>query len=310
MGPHLTSRANYLIFNIGHLVLLCYLVFISSVVCTQTQDTFTSIPSKILNDHIKTNSSWIGPLVASNIVGNRFVLDITVLFAKEKCCPQFLLLTEAKDDTLLQDGCLNMSPEMHQAFHLASKQFIGVNQSDLQNTPDRFSVQFSNRNTTCIYQRHTGMYNCRFSHVIYSSTPRNASVYAYYPCFNRNKMDIIVDISLQTESKSFQCTDVQKSLPCSGLYHFWNLPNIIGAQETKDAEGLFTIFNLISSTKCHQHVLPFSCRAFFPECTSNGSILPCKSMCLEIMLACSDYAHPRRSGVRVQCRFRVPAVQH
>ncbi len=238
--------------------------------------------TSISNYHIKSNLGWIGPLVSSKTTGNRFVLNINVTFARDNCCPRFVFLTKAMDNTLIQGGCYNISADTLRTFvfaEISNERHLEIDRSEVINPSP---------NTRCIQSESTQLYTCELLIHSYLHTLKYGSVYSYYPCFDRQSLDLTVNISLWTDTIPYQCKPLKKSSPCYEFYHRMYLPNVFGQLFIEDGDAIFSLANLLLSTKCHQHFKQFLCRAFYPECITNGSITPCRSMCFEVMHACSN----------------------
>ncbi len=285
--PLSPSSSNKYFFHTCQITFLCYTIFILNV-DAQRHELPNGSLSKISNHHIKSNLSWIGPLVSSSTTGNRFVVNINITFTPEMCCPQFVLLSESMDSIFIEDGCYNVSPEMLRALHTASinEHYIEIDPSALI----KASEQYTDDLTSCIQSRSTGMYKCRMRHFLYLGTPKNVSLYAYYLCFERQRMDFTVHISLLTDVVSYECTALKTNSPCYTFYQAMYPPNGLGSQIIQDADLIYGFANVLMEKKCHQHMLEFLCRIIFPECTTLGSISPCRTMCFEVMLACSNFA--------------------
>ncbi len=285
------ETSKYSFFNICQITLLCFTSFIQDVAAQQSNflvksnlrfPLSDSSKTRLSNYHVKSNLSWIGPLLTSR-TGNRFVLDIDVTFAPEMCCPRFVFLTDDTiDNSLIKDGCYNVSSDVIRTLllaKLAGERHMEIDQTDLSENPPP--------NSDCKQSKSTGMYTCELVLYQYLYTPKNASVYAYHPCFDRKSMDFKVHISLWTDTISYPCKTLKTTSTCYRLYQEMYLPNVFGNIINEDADTVLAVANMLDKTKCHKHIEPFLCRTFFPECTINGVISPCRSMCLELLQACS-----------------------
>ncbi|CAH1258863.1 CORIN [Branchiostoma lanceolatum] len=89
-----------------------------------------------------------------------------------------------------------------------------------------------------------------------------------------------------------ECEPIQYS-GCMGLsYSQTSFPNIF-QWPTQDialqvAPTVFPTYDQISD--CHPDLNFFLCSIFFPQCTSEGQILPCRSFCYEINATCGERA--------------------
>ncbi len=266
------SRRSTRFFYISRVTSLWYGIFILIVEAFHNVSTLTTIS----NHHIKSNSAWIGPLVSSNTTGNYFEVSITITLTQENCCPIFVFLTEAVESTLIKDGCYNISKQMHTfllhaAISMEKHHQIYIDPTYCQNTP-------------------TGFTSCHKNLIANLYTVRNASLYAYYPCYARKNMDFTVSITIRTDTKHHGCQPLKPNLPCYEFYKSMYLPNIFGNLDLVEDVSIFTVANVVATDRCHKHLLKIVCRAFYPECTINGVIAPCRSMCYEVMNECSDLA--------------------
>ncbi len=299
---HVTNTTNRkCFFNIYQNAFLCCAIFISNAATLHGYDISNLAKSRISNHHIKSNISWVGPLISSNATGNYFSGVILVTFAPEYCCPRFVFLTEPMNNTLIEDGCYNVSAEL-----LQTLRFLGFSSErhmeiDLADAPEQRVSDFQ----SCTQSKSTGMFTCRIYMRNYLITPRNGSIYAYHPCFEKQSIDFTVHIYLWINTISYQCKALKPNSPCYKAYHckalktsspcyklYQNtyLPNVFGNEYMIDGDIIFSVVNFLSFQKCHKYVEPFMCRAVFPECTASGPITPCRSMCFEVMYACTDFA--------------------
>ncbi|XP_078664857.1 uncharacterized protein LOC144907552 [Branchiostoma floridae x Branchiostoma belcheri] len=95
-----------------------------------------------------------------------------------------------------------------------------------------------------------------------------------------------------TQATTTGCEPLQ-FIPCMGLaYNQTSFPNIFGWPSQPDAldivQSFFAQYNFISD--CHRDLYFFLCSIFFPRCTSEGQIHPCKPFCYEINATCGERA--------------------
>ncbi|XP_066270960.1 uncharacterized protein [Branchiostoma lanceolatum] len=101
-----------------------------------------------------------------------------------------------------------------------------------------------------------------------------------------------VDPTCSAVEKPTQCEPIRYSR-CMGLsYSQTSFPNLL-QWPTQDialyaAPTVFPTYDNISD--CHPGLNFFLCSVFFPQCTSEGQILPCRSFCNEINATCGDRA--------------------
>ncbi len=259
---HVTNTFNGKCFvNICQITFLFGTIFIPNVAASARHE-LSNADLRMSKQHIKSNSSWIGPLISSNATGNYFAVDIDVTFAPEKCCPRFVLLTEPMNSTLIQDGCFDVSAELLRALivaGLSSERHMEIDRTDLIDAPEQRVSDFQ----SCTQSKSTRMFTCdmfNFNHLI---SPQNASIYAYYPCFERQSMDFTVDISLWTDTVSYQCKVLKPSSPCYRFYQKTHLPSVFGSIDIEDVDVVFSMVNFLSYQKCHKYIELFCAELFF-----------------------------------------------
>ncbi len=190
-----------------------------------------------------------------------------------------------------KDGCYNVSAGVLRGLQAArfNARYIEIDQSNLVNAQQLDNEDIP-KGSTCIWSKAAKVYSCRIkSRLLHLNTPKNVSLYAYHPCFDRQSMDFTADISLWTGIKSNPCVPMKRSSKCYGFYHSFYLPNTLGVHFKQDAEAIHAIGKLLIDNPCHQHMEQFLCRMLFPTCTNKGSISPCRSMCFEVVHACQDF---------------------
>ncbi len=265
-------------FNISQLILLFNSATI--VLTIKADYSHVSIPQKLTNYHIKSNSSWVGPLVSSQIAVKNISWDYSVRLSADKCCPGFIAVTDPVDDLLIKDGCYNINEELLETLYVSFKEYSTVD----------WNHYYHKKHDKCIAPDGNGIYSCNAGVSYVSTVPKIVKVYAFYPCYNRQGIDMVVNISAGTVgTHENHCKPVPSGVLCSKYYQHYYLPNIFGHTHTITAVNVFGAIISVGLSKCHQHFEEMLCRALFPECRLNQPyITPCQSMCFEIFSACFD----------------------
>ena len=261
---------------------ICLLSCTISIVNGKRQDLSKYHRTEILNYHVRSNVSWMGPLISSKTPGNHYAVRIEATYAPENCCPRFVLSSKAMDPILIRDGCYNVSAEELSVLHTA--EFSDPNYFHVED-PDPYYDR-------CTLSNSSGMYTCIWVKFDAMFTPANLSLYTYHPCFERQTMDFTVNIYLWTKIIPHKCKALDTDSPCHTFYPMAYPSTLFGGNQDFDIPNVAgaSLVNKYFGNRCHQHLLPSLCRVLFPECTTKGPIFPCRSMCFEVMHACSEMA--------------------
>ncbi len=234
---------------------------------------------------IQHNSSWVGPLVESMLPGYLLTLNGRIKLSTQKCCPLLFIGNHLKG-LPMKNGCLDIAHE--DLMYLLSKlQGHRLHLLDWKHKgPDARHIERVN----CKRNQADKYYICTFNNwEDFTFQSLIGRVYIFYPCFQKQDVDILSDITLEAENKNYPDT---KCLPlvddsCTKYYNHSSMPNISGTKRRHHARPMKTLLNVIINSNCHKNAEEMLCHALLPECQNNSRIFPCKSAWLEILHACS-----------------------
>ncbi len=148
----------------------------------------------------------------------------------------------------------------------------------------------------CGYQQ-INNYTCSFTGLTRNTIRADVGrLYIFYPCFNKQSVDISFNLSLDGKNVSkskypgANCSPTQgdASYNCSKYYAEWALPNIYGELKKQPAMRFISTLKSLTAT-CHKHFEEALCHVFLPKCENQSRILLCKSSCLEVFKVCGKH---------------------
>ncbi len=143
---------------------------------------------------------------------------------------------------------------------------------------------------TCQKLDSDDLYSCYGHMDIILNEPEVASVYLFYPCADKQKINMMTDISFVVKNLSFPCHKLEPGHECLKYYNSFRLPSFLGFKTYHTALSLISSASPFIPPGCHQHMEEWLCRTALPECTLEGYILPCRNMCTEVFLSpCGDF---------------------
>ncbi len=225
---------------------------------------------------------WLFSIAESSLPGYSICVNGTIQLSIEKCCPLFFVGHHLKGIPL-KDGCLDIThrdliqvlPLLYDRLHMLDWQY--------KRQPHRIN---------CEKHKGDANYTC-FIHDQCGTIAQSiiGKVFIMYPCFQRQDIDILINITLEGKNNSHPET---KCLPvyddsCAKYYNYSSLPSMTGHTRRNPAINIKGTLQQIINLNCHKYAYQFLCHAFLPQCQNDERILPCKSTCLEIFHACSKF---------------------
>ena len=230
---------------------------------------------------IKSNRSWIGPVVTAGSAGNQIRIDYSFSLATDKCCPGLIVLTEPMADYIIQNHCFDISKNLlEMAYSLNDYIFLSID----WNIDRKFK--------RCQFQKSNHLYSCYGHFDLLFSEPKIASAYIFYPCEKKREIDMAADISFSVKNQTFPCQALEPNHMCYKYYNSFHLPSILGLKEYNTALSVLSTVTPFVPPQCHQHVEQFLCRVILPECTQEGHVPPCRSLCRDVLHSpCGKFSH-------------------
>ncbi len=236
---------------------------------------------------IQQNSSWIQPVVESELPGYSFILNGRVKLSIEKCCP-LLFVGSHLEGLPINNGCLDIE-QKDLRFILSALDYYRLHLLDWKNNipTDRHTEL-----VICERNQKDNSYFCDFNNwedTTFQS--RVGRVYIFYSCFQRQDVDILLDITLEGKNISYPDTKcLQLDDSCTKFYNHSSMPNIAGQKRRYHASPIKELLDLTINSNCHKYAEELLCYALLPKCQNNDKIFPCKSTCLETIHACTKSA--------------------
>ncbi len=234
---------------------------------------------------VQSNISWIGPIAMTGSAGNQIRINYAFILSTIKCCPGLVVLTEPLPNFIIANGCLDMSPHLLEILYPINEYYyLSIDWNKKEKDERKFR--------TCQNLDSDNLYSCYGHMDIILSEPKVASLYIFYPCDGRQKIDMMTDISFVVKNLSFPCQRLEAGDTCFKYYNSFHRPGLLGLKDYHTAVSLISSASPFIPPGCHQHIEEFICHTILPECTSEGYKLPCRNMCTEMMLSpCADLLH-------------------
>ncbi len=238
--------------------------------------------------YIKSNLSWFGPVAVTEDPSNMFDIHIDIRIPMEKCCPGMLVLTSSVKDEIIQTGykCMTISSQNIDFVYGNDRSFVRLDYSknDSKNPQD----------VGCWSLNSAGIYRCVGPTEVRAQKPVYAAVYFFYPCQEKNNLEMSHDVKVRGYNESRKCFELKPLLAsvCRMYYNYSMLPNLLGGNDRITYEFFSLVLKRVTN-QCHKHIEEILCRIFLPECTPEGlQISPCQSVMREVMLhACKQEVH-------------------
>ncbi len=221
---------------------------------------------------IQSNRSWVGPVITAESAGNQIRFNYSFSIDNDKCCPGLIVLTEPIAEYIIQNNCFDVSQNLLElVYSMNDFYFLSMN----WNIDRKFK--------TCQFQKLESVYSC-YGHIdLLLSKPKVASVYIFYPCDNKKGIDILADFSFSVKNLTIPCQELEHHHKCFKYYNSFHLPSLLGIKDYNSALSMLSTVSPFVPHQCHQHAEEFLCRTILPECTQEGPVPPCRSMCRDVL---------------------------